>query len=214
MRQAVLIHELGHALSLHHTMSTGSIMHPIMRGPTWPSSLDYGSLVRAWGKPGEGVKTYSGGDGGGFDLLGALAEKLVSPVKNLFSTAREKHAGNGFVDMPLGIGEKMLDSLVEWVKNRGGDDGAALGLTPTLYDRGGLLRQGVQLIDHQRKTPDYVLTDTQWDAMYKIAENSVANNQQVIVNVEGRGLSDDVLGRRVGEATAWHLNKAAGGIFV
>ncbi|WP_237220386.1 hypothetical protein [Rothia nasimurium] len=214
MRQAVLIHELGHALSLHHTMSTGSIMHPIMRGPTWPSSLDYGSLVRAWGKPGEGVKTYSGGDGGGFDLLGALAEKLVSPVKNLFSTAREKHAGNGFVDMPLGIGEKMLDSLVEWVKNRGGDDGAALGLTPTLYDRGGLLRQGVQLIDHQRKTPDYVLTDTQWDAMYKIAENSVANNQQVIVNVDGRGIADDVLGRRIGEATAWHLNKAAGGIFV
>lgn len=50
--------------------------------------------------------------------------------------------------------------------------------------------------------------------MYKIAENSVANNQQVIVNVDGRGIADDVLGRRIGEATAWHLNKAAGGIFV
>lgn len=209
MRLAVLIHELGHALSLHHTMSTGSIMHPIMRGPTWPSSLDYGSLVRAWGKPGEGVKTYDGGDGGGFDLLGAIAEKLVSPVKGLLASAREKHAGNGFAEIPLGIGEKMLDSLVEWVKNRDGDDGAALGVKPTLYDKGGIINRGIQVIDHQRSTPDYVLTERQWENMYKIAENSADNSKQinVTVTVQAPTTTPDTWGARAGEAIAWELSK-------
>ena len=43
---------------------------------------------------------------------------------------------------------------------------------PTLYDRGGLITEGVQLIDHRRATPDYVLTSEQWEAMYNIADHS------------------------------------------
>ena len=181
LREAVLIHELGHALSLHHTMNRGSIMHPLQAGPTWPSALDYGSLVSAWGAPGEGVKTYEGG-GGGFDLLGMIAEKLTAPVKKLFEMAQNKFAGNGFVNIPLGFGRKMLDSVVDWISNRGSGN-ASMGLvTPKLYDRGGIINRGIQLIDHQRDTPDYVLTNTQWAAMYQIAENTANTDAGVHYN--------------------------------
>lgn len=213
MRQATLIHELGHALSLFHTMNRGSIMHPVMQGPTWPSSLDYGSLVRAWGKPGEGVKTYSGGGDSGFDLLGEIAEKLTSPVKKLFGTAREKFSGNGFTDMPIGIGEKMLDSIVDWARKSGGDS-AAMGIKPALYDKGGLIHRGVQIIDHQRSTPDYVLTERQWETMYQLAENQTTNsisNQPIQVIVpEREGISPDTFGARIAEGMAWELSRLEG----
>lgn len=213
LREAVLIHELGHALSLHHTMNRGSIMHPLQAGPTWPSSLDYGSLVRAWGKPGEGVKTYTGGDGGGFDLMGMIAEKLTSPVKKLFGAAREKFSGNGFTDIPIGIGEKMLDSIVDWARKSGGD-GASMGIKPALYDKGGLIHRGVQIIDHQRSTPDYVLTERQWETMYQLAENQTTNsisNQPIQVIVpEREGISPDTFGARIAEGMAWELSRLEG----
>lgn len=310
LREAVLIHELGHALSLHHTMNTGSIMHPLQAGPTWPSALDYSSLVAAWGKPGEGVKTYEGGGGGLFSMLADKAKEMITDkVKGLADAARAKFAPNQWVDMPIGIAEKSVLSLVEkaaslfggsssegdagggverwrgtvkdalartglpvtdayvsaWLKqiqtesggnpnaiqqvrdiNSGGNEAAGLvqvipstfaayrdpslpndrlnplaslvagmnyakaryGLTgllnvigkghgysggglvnaspafaqafaslgaPTLYDRGGIINRGVQLIDHRRNTPDYVLTDTQWAAMYEIAEKTASD---------------------------------------
>lgn len=45
-------------------------------------------------------------------------------------------------------------------------------IIPSLYDRGGKINKGVQVIDHRRATPDYVLTDSQWQAMYSIANNT------------------------------------------
>ena len=302
-RRAVLIHELGHALSLYHTMNTGSIMHPVMKGPKWPSALDYGALARTWGNPGEGVKTYSD-PGGGNSVLGWIAEKITSPFKIALQKAREAFGGNGFVDMPIGSAQKLLDGFVDWAAGReqasnvagsggaawegtvrdalgraglptsaayvnawirqidsesGGNPNArqkvqdvnsrsgnaAIGLvqvtpstfahyrdtklsgdpyeplsnltagmryakarygvegmldvighghgyaagglvspsntfarnfaqtfgtvTPSLYDRGGLIHEGLQFIDHQRRTPDYVLTSAQWEKMFELA---------------------------------------------
>lgn len=174
LREAVLIHELGHALSLHHTMNTGSIMHPLQAGPTWPSGLDYGSLSRAWGKPGEGVTTYEGGNSGP-SWLGKVAEWLSQPVKKLLDGARQRANGNGFYEMPIGIAGKALDSLVDSI-GRIGSSKASMGVKPALYDNGGIINRGLQIIDHQRSTPDYVLTDTQWDAMIRLAQ--VAETQQ------------------------------------
>lgn len=57
-----------------------------------------------------------------------------------------------------------------WDRKGGYRDGGYV--TPLLYDDGGLLHQGPQIIDHQRKAPDKVLTDSQWNAMYSIAETS------------------------------------------
>ena len=302
-RRAVLIHELGHALSLYHTMNTGSIMHPVMKGPKWPSALDYGALARTWGNPGEGVKTYSD-PGGGNSVLGWIAEEITSPFKIALQKAREAFGGNGFVDMPIGSAQKLLDGFVDWAAGReqasnvagsggaawegtvrdalgraglptsaayvnawirqidsesGGNPNArqkvqdvnsrsgnaAIGLvqvtpstfahyrdtklsgdpyeplsnltagmryakarygvegmldvighghgyaagglvspsntfarnfaqtfgtvTPSLYDRGGLIHEGLQFIDHQRRTPDYVLTSAQWEKMFELA---------------------------------------------
>ena len=42
-------------------------------------------------------------------------------------------------------------------------------VTPSLYDRGGLIHEGLQFIDHQRRTPDYVLTSAQWEKMFELA---------------------------------------------
>nr|DAV95870.1 MAG TPA: tail tape measure [Caudoviricetes sp.] len=61
-------------------------------------------------------------------------------------------------------------------------------IVPSLYDRGGKINKGVQVIDHRRATPDYVLTDSQWKAMYSIANNttsSTTNSGITIGNVYG-----------------------------
>lgn len=190
MREAVLIHELGHALSLHHTMNGGSIMHPLVAGPRWPSALDYGALVRAWGAPGEGVKTYDGG-GGGFSILDKVAELVSAPAKKLLGAARERFSGNGFMEIPIGLSEKMLDQLVDWVSSKGAD-GAAGGIRPTLYDKGGIIDRGIQVIDHQRTTPDYVLTDRQWQAMYEIAQNSAVQQPGLSIGAVYGHSADEV----------------------
>lgn len=83
---------------------------------------------------------------------------------------------------------------------------------PGLYDDGGMISgKGLRLIDHQRSTPDYVLTSKQWDAMYQIAERSAANSgtsQQIHVTVpEREGISPDTFGARIGEGLAWQLSK-------
>jgi ORF001 len=58
---------------------------------------------------------------------------------------------------------------------------------PYLFDKGGVIRKGVQVIDHQRKDPDYVLTSSQWEKMYRIAENSgkIQNRGITIGTVQG-----------------------------
>ena len=61
-------------------------------------------------------------------------------------------------------------------------------IVPSIYDQGGKIKQGVQVIDHRRATPDYVLTDSQWRAMYSIANNtapSTTNAGITIGNVYG-----------------------------
>lgn len=61
-------------------------------------------------------------------------------------------------------------------------------IVPSLYDRGGKINKGVQVIDHRRATPDYVLTDSQWKTMYSIANNtasSTTNSGITIGNVYG-----------------------------
>ncbi|MFW0112109.1 tape measure protein [Rothia sp. CCM 9416] len=180
MALAILRHELGHALSLHHTDNPGSIMHPAIAGTKVPTSLDYGALVKAWGAPGAGVKTYDVGDGGGFDFLGVIAEKITGLTDKAIDAALGRFEGNGFVEMPVGIAKKSISSAVEWVKDKltgGFALGGIVGEPPALYDKGGIINRGVQLIDHQRATPDYVLTDQQWAAMYEIAQSSASAQQ-------------------------------------
>ena len=56
-------------------------------------------------------------------------------------------------------------------------------IVPSLYDRGGKIKQGVQVIDHRRATPDYVLTDSQWRTMYSIANNTASSTTNAGITI-------------------------------
>lgn len=335
---SILMHEFGHALSLDHTNNGASIMHPAIAGVKSPSGSDYAALRSAWGKPGEGVKTYdvNGGDGG-FDFgaivkeffdatVGKVIDKGLDGFKSMFP-------GNHFVGIGVNAVKKMVDDALSFVTgngdgaddgggsskdwtptvkkalaraglpvrddyvgawlrqiqsesggnpramqhgyvdaNTGGNEAAGLvqvalstwnayrdkslpndrfnplaslmagmnwakfkygtsgmlgaighghgyarggivdHIRPTLFDGGGWLTQGTSVVQHNPKKPDAVLSNADWQTMYKIAEESGKRNQKLgnditVVVPEREGVSPDVFGRRVAEGLAFELNK-------
>ena len=133
------------------------------------------------------IQSESGGDPGvtqnGYvdvnTLSGDLAQGLVQVIGSTFAAFRDpslpndrRHplanlvAGMRYATARYGYGGQL--GVIG--HGHGYADGGRV--TPTLYDRGGLITEGVQLIDHRRATPDYVLTSEQWEAMYNIADHS------------------------------------------
>lgn len=146
-----------------------------------PVTPDY---INAWLSQ---IQSESGGDPGvtqnGYvdinTITGDLAQGLVQVIGSTFAAYRDpslpndrRHplanlvAGMRYATARYGFGGQL--GVIG--HGHGYADGGRV--TPALYDKGGVIRRGVQVIDHQRKDPDYVLTSQQWENMYKIAENS------------------------------------------
>ena len=117
LKQAVAIHEMGHALSMQHASSSGSIMHPSLGGNTWPTEMDYSVLRSVFGNPGEGVKTYDEQGAGGWALN--LIKKLVN-----FDGLMAKVPGAGMaLDLVKGFAKKIWDGVISTITGAdGGDD--------------------------------------------------------------------------------------------
>ena len=146
-----------------------------------PVTPDY---INAWLSQ---IQSESGGDPGvtqnGYvdinTITGDLAQGLVQVIGSTFAAYRDpslpndrRHplanlvAGMRYATARYGFGGQL--GVIG--HGHGYADGGRV--TPALYDKGGVIRRGVQVIDHQRKDPDYVLTTKQWENMYKIAENT------------------------------------------
>lgn len=146
-----------------------------------PVTPDY---VNAWLSQ---IQSESGGDPGvtqnGYvdinTITGDLAQGLVQVIGSTFAAYRDPSLPNDRRHPLANLVAGMRYAAARY--GRGGmlgvighGHGYADGgrVTPALYDKGGVIRRGVQVIDHQRKDPDYVLTSKQWENMYRIAENT------------------------------------------
>nr|DAQ79151.1 MAG TPA: tail tape measure [Caudoviricetes sp.] len=161
-----------------------------------PVTPDY---VNAWLSQ---IQSESGGDPGvtqnGYvdinTITGDLAQGLVQVIGSTFAAYRDPSLPNDRRHPLANLVAGMRYAAARY--GRGGmlgvighGHGYADGgrVTPALYDKGGIIRRGVQVIDHQRKDPDYVLTTKQWENMYTIAENTSkqVNNGITIGTVQG-----------------------------
>lgn len=129
---SILMHEFGHALSLDHTNNGASIMHPAIAGVKSPSGSDYAALRSAWGKPGEGVKTYdvNGGDGGSSfrDILQPLWDSTVGKLMDgVLGKFAEEFKGNHVVQLGTSAVKKIIKGGFDFLLGHGEDSGSEGG---------------------------------------------------------------------------------------
>lgn len=145
-------------------------------------------------------------------LTGDLAQGLVQVIGSTFRAYRDPSLPNDrfnpLANLTAGMryakaryGANMLGVIG---RGHGYARGGIIGERPGLYDQGGLIQgKGLRLIDHQRNTPDYVLTDSQWSAMYEIAERASSNQSGITIGTV-QGYTADEVAKAITKEQAQH----------
>ena len=97
----------------------------------------------------------------------------VAPAKN-YSVWKQLDGMMKYVNDRYGGAVKAKEY---WQRNNHYRHGGAV--TPQLFDGGGLLKRGVQLVEHRSSKPDRVLSDQQWNGIYQAAVGE-GNNRPII----------------------------------
>jgi phage-related minor tail protein len=128
VRQAITAHELGHALALPHNalMHGGNGVQSIMNYDNFTqhgsyTSADVAALSAIYG--GSGKAGVGGGDGEVMGIGGWIAEQLKKVVTAPIDAAKKAFAGNKFVQMPLGIADKVIEDAIDFAVGGSGDSG-------------------------------------------------------------------------------------------
>jgi hypothetical protein len=143
-------------LSGNTGISSGPHLHFGTFAGGWPNDIDPLAYLGGAGVP----------DGKPWNPIADIVGGLVDQFKKSFPAA-------GFIaDLAIGAGKKILDGAVAFVTGQSGKDKGSA--TATLYDGGGWLENtgGAQLVQHNKRKPDAVLSSSQWDTMTRIADNA------------------------------------------
>lgn len=174
---ATLVHEIGHALGLHHNTGNQSIMHPMLGGggALWPTAYDTANLQRIYGAPGKGSTVVDGPGAGPSNPFSGLIDTLMVAFKKAFPGA------GMFVDAAGGLAKSGIESVVRIVtdiqngiKNIAGDIWGNIkdffgGGTADLHDNGGVLKPGLSTILNKTGKPEAILNQQQWSDISKLA---------------------------------------------
>jgi hypothetical protein len=143
-------------LSGNTGISSGPHLHFGVFQGGWPNDIDPSSYLGGAGTP----------SGSPVNPITALIDVLIGKFKEAFPQ------GGAFIDLVGGVGKSILTGAADFITGlfAGSQDkkGNAYGV-PTVFDGGGWLETGTQVVQHNKSKPDAVLSAEQWADIHKLA---------------------------------------------
>lgn len=153
-----VVHEVGHALGLHHAPGQSSIMEPMLRGGYRVTAYDAANLRALYGGPGSaGPVEGIGGSNPIADIIGGLLGGLRKAFSGGFLVA----------ELAGGIAGKLLNGIKDLIDEKLGIGQGAAAMAPKMFDNGGWFHEGYGV--HRGSNPDAVLTQPQWNDIHALA---------------------------------------------
>lgn len=150
-----------------------------------------------------------GGDAGVWDLINGLSKSVMAQFAEKFP------GGQMFVSAAGGLLKQGVDSAIEWAKSKLPWGGETM---PTLFDDGGWLQPGLQLVDNRTRRPEPVFTSPQWDSIEAATIGGIEPGTRLRLVVEGHEFpayvddrANDVVEGRLSSASRGSLTSRFGG---